>query len=79
VLSDTLRGLLGGAEALCDHIEVETYTWNVLPPGRRPTDPAGLATGLAAELAWLHDELTSLGLTTGPQRKGSIESKETPA
>ena len=69
VLSDALRGLLGGAEALCDHIEVETYTWNVLPPGLRPTDPAGLAAGLAAELAWTQKELTSLGLTPGPQRK----------
>lgn len=69
VLSDVLRRLLGGAEALCDHIEVETYTWNVLPPGLRPTDPAGLATGLAAELAWIHQELTALGLTPGPLSK----------
>ncbi|MEV0224858.1 metabolite traffic protein EboE [Streptomyces sp. NPDC050704] len=69
VLSETLRGLFGGAEALSDHIEVETYTWNVLPAGSRPTGPAGLAAGLAAELTWLQRELTSLGLTPDPQRK----------
>lgn len=32
------------------HLEVETYTWSVLPEGERPTDDAGLVRGLAAEM-----------------------------
>ncbi|MDX2765939.1 metabolite traffic protein EboE [Streptomyces europaeiscabiei] len=56
-LSRVLAGLLGGASADCDHIEVETYTWSVLP--EPPTDLPG---GIAAELAWARDRLTGLGL-----------------
>ncbi|MFF5364471.1 metabolite traffic protein EboE [Streptomyces scabiei] len=56
-LSRVLTGLLGGASAHCDHIEVETYTWSVLP--EPPTDLPG---GIAAELAWARDRLTGLGL-----------------
>ncbi|MER6157793.1 metabolite traffic protein EboE [Streptomyces sp. NPDC001868] len=56
-LSLVLAGLLGGASADCDHIEVETYTWSVLP--EPPTDLPG---GIAAELAWARDRLTGLGL-----------------
>ncbi|MDX3517229.1 metabolite traffic protein EboE [Streptomyces scabiei] len=56
-LSGVLAGLLGGPSAHCDHIEVETYTWSVLP--EPPTDLPG---GIAAELAWARDRLTGLGL-----------------
>ncbi|MFM9591063.1 metabolite traffic protein EboE [Streptomyces scabiei] len=56
-LSRVLTGLLGGPSAHCDHIEVETYTWSVLPDP--PTDLPG---GIAAELAWARDRLTGLGL-----------------
>ena len=56
-LTAVLAELLGGPVAGCDHIEVETYTWSVLP---RP--PADLAGGIAAELAWARDRLTGLGL-----------------
>ncbi|MEU4563545.1 metabolite traffic protein EboE [Actinoplanes sp. NPDC023936] len=35
----------------CDHFDVETYTWGVLPPAQRPGDDAALAAGIAAELA----------------------------
>ncbi|MGY1501091.1 metabolite traffic protein EboE [Streptomyces sp. QTS52] len=56
-LTTVLTGLLGGPSAVCDHIEVETYTWSVLP---RP--PADLAAGVAAELTWARDRLTGLGL-----------------
>ncbi|GAA2368894.1 xylose isomerase [Catellatospora methionotrophica] len=62
-----LKELFGGATAGCDHVDVETYTWNVLPPAQRPVTPAQLASGLAAELAFARDELTALGLTpSGP-------------
>jgi sugar phosphate isomerase/epimerase len=60
VLRDTLAGLLGGPTALTRHVEVETYTWHVLPDA--PRDDAGLVEGLAAELDWTRRELTVLGL-----------------
>jgi sugar phosphate isomerase/epimerase len=62
VLRDALAALLGGDRAECDHFEVETYTWNVLPPDQRPDGPAALAEGIAAELAFTRDELLGLGL-----------------
>jgi sugar phosphate isomerase/epimerase len=62
VLRAALRELLGGDRAGCDHLDVETYTWGVLPPARRPVSAAGLAAGIAAELAFARDELVDLGL-----------------
>ncbi|GAA1810004.1 metabolite traffic protein EboE [Planosporangium flavigriseum] len=62
VLRDALRRLLGGASAGCDHLDVETYTWGVLPEDQRPDTPDQLAAGIAAELAFARDELYSLGL-----------------
>ncbi|MDX2554838.1 MULTISPECIES: metabolite traffic protein EboE [Streptomyces] len=56
-LTQVLAGLLGGTSADCDHIEVETYTWSVLPE-----PPIDLPGGIAAELAWARDRLTGLGL-----------------
>lgn len=56
-LGQVLAGLLGGPTADCHHIEVETYTWSVLP--EPPTD---LAAGIAAELTWARGRLTGLGL-----------------
>lgn len=61
-LQDSLAELFGGPQATVDHLEVETYTWSVLPPGMRPTDDEGLVRGLAAELTWVRDELTGLGM-----------------
>lgn len=61
-LSRVLAGLVGGAAADCDHIEVETYTWSVLPD-----PPADLPGGIAAELAWARDRLTGLGLKEDQQ------------
>ena len=58
VLIDLLRTLLGGERALTRHVEVETYTWNVLPDGAR--EP--LADGIAAELHWIRERLAELGL-----------------
>ncbi len=59
-LSRSLSGLLGGPRARVDHLEVETYTWSVLP-GAGSGDDA-LAQGLASELAHVRDELLALGL-----------------
>ncbi|WBB79730.1 metabolite traffic protein EboE [Micromonospora sp. WMMD882] len=63
VLRAALAELLGGPVAGCDHLDVETYTWGVLPAARRPRTDAELAAGIAAELAFTRDELTALGLT----------------
>ncbi|MDS0136302.1 MULTISPECIES: metabolite traffic protein EboE [unclassified Amycolatopsis] len=60
VLAATLAELFAGAAARTDHVEVETYTWQVLPDA--PADDAGLVAGIAAELDWTRRELTTLGL-----------------
>ncbi|MFI6272644.1 metabolite traffic protein EboE [Micromonospora zamorensis] len=63
VLRAALRALFDGPAAGCDHLDVETYTWGVLPAARRPGTDAELAAGIAAELAFARDELVGLGLT----------------
>ncbi|HKN53704.1 MAG TPA: metabolite traffic protein EboE, partial [Amycolatopsis sp.] len=60
VLTGALAELFGGEQARTDHIEVETYTWQVLPDA--PADDAGLVAGLAAELDWTRRQLLELGL-----------------
>jgi len=62
VLTDTLDVLFGGSIARTDHVEVETYTWQVLPEGQRPTDDRGLVEGIAAELDWMRRQLIQLDL-----------------
>ncbi|MBK1630158.1 hypothetical protein CKO31_05255 [Thiohalocapsa halophila] len=47
------------------HLEVETYTWRVLPPEHRPRDTHTLTSGLCAELAWLETHLAERGLLDG--------------
>lgn len=44
------------------HLEVETYTWQVLPEALRPRDDNQLITGLKLELQWLEEELAARGL-----------------
>lgn len=61
-LVDWMRALLGGDTPLVSHLEIETYTWSVLPEDRRPVGDAGLIDGLAREVAWTRDRLTALGL-----------------
>jgi len=61
VLRDGLAALLNDSD--CDHFEVETYTWDVLPPACRPTDDIGLAEGIAAELSFARKEFASLGVS----------------
>jgi sugar phosphate isomerase/epimerase len=62
VLRAALAALLGGTVAACDHLEVETYTWSVLPAALRPAGADGLVAGLAAEIAFARDTLHALGL-----------------
>lgn len=61
-LVSALEVLVGGPHPRTDHLEVETYTWSVLPPGQRPNDEATLIEGLAGELAWVRDRLLDLGM-----------------
>jgi hypothetical protein len=58
-LTATLAALAGGPAPVTRHLEVETYTWGVLPDG--PGGDDGLVEGLAAELAWTRDRLVALG------------------
>jgi sugar phosphate isomerase/epimerase len=58
-----LAALLAGPAAGCDHFEVETYTWEVLPGPDRPDTPAALAAGIAAELRYARTALLDLGLS----------------
>ncbi len=43
------------------HLEVETYTWNVLPAAERADNDAVLVDGIAAELEWTIAQLGALG------------------
>ena len=45
---------LQSQRSISTHLEVETYTWDVLPPALREVD---LATAIARELAWCRAEL----------------------
>lgn len=39
------------------HLEVETYTWQVLPESRRPRDDQALVQGIASEIDWVETEM----------------------
>jgi hypothetical protein len=59
-LRGAVRTLVGGERALVDHLDVETYTWAVMPDP--PGDDHELADGIAGELAWAREELVSVGM-----------------
>lgn len=65
-LKAALTQLVGGVHPLTRHLEVETYTWQALPPELRPRGRTQLADGIAAELALARDLLTDLGLKELP-------------
>ena len=54
-----LVGVLGAVRsaARVPHLEVETYTWTVLPRALRPRDDRTLVDGLARELAWAREQI----------------------
>ncbi|MFD5481086.1 metabolite traffic protein EboE [Streptomyces hawaiiensis] len=66
VLKSALTRLVGGPAPLTRHLEVETYTWQALPPELRPRSRTQLAEGIAAELTLARDLLTDLGLKELP-------------
>ncbi|GAA2699884.1 MULTISPECIES: metabolite traffic protein EboE [Streptomyces] len=66
VLKTALTRLVGGPHPLTRNLEVETYTWQALPPELRPRARAQLTDGIAAELTLARDLLTDLGLKELP-------------
>ena len=65
-LESALAALVGGASPLTRHLEVETYTWSVLPDARNGNRVEGderLVEGIARELEWTRDRLVELGMT----------------
>jgi sugar phosphate isomerase/epimerase len=77
-LCSTLDVLVGGPEPLTTHLDVETYTWTVLPAERRPAGPDGLVDGLARELRWTRSVLAALGLSEAVGAMDVDAVKETP-
>jgi sugar phosphate isomerase/epimerase len=61
-LHTLLGALFGGDRPLTPHLELETYTWEVLPEMLRPHDRDSLVQSLTRELQWLESELVDLGL-----------------
>jgi hypothetical protein len=57
-LRDTIAVLGRGAGA-CRELEIETYTWEVLPPEVRTADVADM---IAAEYRWTLAELAKAGI-----------------
>ena len=54
-LKAAILALLSLPEA--PHLEIETYTWSVLPEDERPKDAQGLVEGLAREFAWVRAQV----------------------
>jgi hypothetical protein len=60
--TDHLRGVLdflAGQSGLCSHLEMETYTWEVLPPELKSSN---VVDQLAAEYEWCLKEMRQRGL-----------------
>lgn len=47
------------------HLDVETYTWSVLPPGALPNGTGELVAGIAAELRWAGEHLLTAAPVAG--------------
>ncbi|MEY4575684.1 MAG: hypothetical protein RL701_387 [Pseudomonadota bacterium] len=58
-LEATLQALGNGSTtSALPHMEIETYTWSVLPPEERPANDAGLMRGIANEIAFAREALS---------------------
>lgn len=62
-LEQVLSALVGGDVPLTHSLEIETYTWSVLPDEHRPQGDDALVAGIAQELGWARQRLRDLGLT----------------
>lgn len=79
VLRAGLDALLSGPQPACDHFEVETYTWGVLPEARRPATDGDLADGIAAELSFARDEFMMRMWGLEPAPRNPMDPKEVTA
>lgn len=57
-MTEAIHALVGGDTAHTSHLELETYTWSVLPAGRRED----LVQGIANEFRWVAQQLHEAGL-----------------
>ena len=57
----TVFDMLGANPKMCSHLEMETYTWEVLPPEMRSGD---VVDQLTAEYAWTLEQLAERGLVS---------------
>lgn len=64
-IEDTSRFLAAHPE-LKPHLEVETYTWGVMPESLRPNNDRELVNCIAEELNWLQNTLASFNLLGQP-------------
>src|SRR5207247_2480345 len=53
------------------HLEVETYTWNVLPESLRPRDDQTLVEGIAREIEFAERALAACGADREPRSRSS--------
>ena len=61
-MQKTLHALVGGSNARTTHLELETYTWSVLPEASRPKTEADLVAGIVNEFEWVTNNLEAAGL-----------------
>lgn len=54
--------VLAANPGLHPHLEVETYTWQVLPNGLRPETDHDLVVSLVRELDWVEEQMSGLGI-----------------
>lgn len=70
-LGTTRRSLLRALDFLSDnddfapHLEVETYTWGVIPGASHPRDREDLQAKLASELEWVEEQMSVRKLLAG--------------
>lgn len=60
-IEDTCK-FLAAHPALKPHLEVETYTWGVMPEALHPANDTQLINCIAEELNWLHSTLANFNL-----------------
>ncbi|MDO8145510.1 MULTISPECIES: metabolite traffic protein EboE [unclassified Isoptericola] len=59
VLRESVAAVAAAPHGEEAHLDVETYTWSVLPPDVLPSGTDELVAGIAAELRWAADHLTA--------------------
>ncbi|HBR98174.1 MAG TPA: AP endonuclease [Gammaproteobacteria bacterium] len=71
---DDVFAFLAAHPSVRPHMEVETYTWQVLPEALRPTDDASLVSVIDTELQFIRDKLAQYGLLATDYHVGKTDS-----